>query len=282
MSTISKLIFIFFLGAMLFGCANEPAQKQFIYSCASLDSTLIPCLILTDTNKPALASIACHSLNEKWQKFSSLYYNLEIKYGVDIVDKDWKGDFDEITVLLSSAETFVNEKKMRNANQRVRDARSILKQLRQRNGIDFYTDHLIGFEDKMDDFGKGIINKQNISLQLTQSMRAKALLLTKEWQPVKSGKIDNRYYSFSDEKLKAIKQNINKFDKSLVGFNNKLLISDLNVISIEYQKLSKAYSVIYKVFGDFKPYEVKKKLIEPKKVEKPKAKRYNKTKGKVK
>ncbi|MEA3493072.1 MAG: hypothetical protein U9R38_01650 [Candidatus Margulisiibacteriota bacterium] len=227
---------------------------------AELDQIYVPALIFTDLKRQRASEISLDKLRFEWNKFHNHFYNLKFEYGVDIVDKFWKEDFDRIEDLISSAEALVMDNKLEEAFQKLEEIRSIFKELRHRNGLPYFLDGMTDFHQTMDEIlaylrGKGELKDKDLKKMGKLSVEA-AL----KWQKVSQAKIDGQVYGFDDAKIKAIRQRISFEAESVEAFKAAVESGDENAIFQSAQDIKPNYIVLYKAFGDFKPIfdEVKK------------------------
>jgi hypothetical protein len=261
-SSIRSLLFIL-LVILTFGCAKEPEQPKILKSMAKLDQAFVPAFIFVDLSKPREAIIAVNGFRKEWDNFYNKYYELEFKYGVDIVDQFWKEDFDKVKTLVASVEEDVKKEKLRIARQKLNKIRVLLKELRHRNGLSYFLDDMTDFQITLDEIFSvlkregGLRDRDFVKLdELTKEIRGK-------WDRLSQTDIDKDTFGFDDKKIEAVKNRISYEVESLDHFSIAVETNEEDRIFQAALELKPNYIVLYKAFGNFKPVfkQVKKEKV---------------------
>lgn len=248
----------------LFGCGEEPAQKQFIKSSAELDQAYIPVLLLTKMQKQRESEISFQRFKNRWNGFYETYYSLELKYGVDIKDALWQEDFDQINAYIVTAEVNIKDKKLLNAYDNLDGVRETLKELRSRHGMNYFMDDLLSFGDLLDEMQavaayKITLNKNEI-LKLSQLDKA----ALEDWKTISKKPVDAKLFGLSKEKTAAVKERIKLEKGTLVNLETALAVSSPQKIIQSVADIQPNFVMLLKAFGDFQPIldQVKKERAE--------------------
>jgi len=235
------------------GCGNEPAKPRIMRDMADFDRAYIPAMIFTDLHRQRESEISAGRLRGKWEAFNRKYYELEIKYGVDIVDKFWKEDFDKIGRLLASAEGFIDEERLSEAHLELDKIRFVFGDLRHRNGLPYFLDGMNGFDAAMDKVRSFIEGKSALDDRDIEKLRNLAVDAREEWGRVMSVEIEADVFGFDDEKAAAIRNRVKDEDHVLREFEMALWSDSEDSIFQTAQDVQPNFVVLYKAFGDFQP-----------------------------
>lgn len=260
---IIKAFILFLLIINTFGCSQEPPQPKLLKSMAEFDKIYIPSLIFADLKRQRSSEIVLGKLRFEWNKFHNHFYNLKFEYGVDIVDKFWKEDFDQIGQLIATAEVMVKEDKLEDAYHKLEEIRSVFRELRHRNGLPYFLDRMTDFHQTMDEilaYLRGKSELKDKDYKKMDKLSKEALL---RWDKLAEAKIDGQIYGFDDTKIKAIRQRISFEAERVEGFKAAVESGDENAIFQSAQDIKPNYIVLYKAFGNFKPIfdEIKKEKV---------------------
>ena len=251
------------LSLLLLGCSREPPQENILKSMAELDRVHIPTLIFTNLHRQRESEIAMERLSREWQKFKQKYYHLEFKYGLDITDKFWKEDFDRIDLFLTTAEVFIGERKLAEAHEELERVRFVFRELRKRNGLDYFLDGMTEFHEPMEQIILTLRGKDNISEEDLFRLEALFREAWGSWERVAAAEIDPEVFGFDPEKMEAIKERIKEEQSLLENFAAALSARNADQIFQGATDLRPNFVVLYKAFGDFQP--IFGKIIEERK-----------------
>ena len=238
---------------VLLGCGKEPSQENILRSMAELDRVYIPSLLLTNLQKQRESEIAMERLKGEWDKFYKRYYNLKIKYGMNITDKFWKEDLDVISGLLVTAEALVGEKKLGEAHEQLEVVREVLGDLRHRNGLVYYLDGMNEFHDAMEQIILSLRGKDRLFDKDLERLRGLFKQAQKSWTKVSRAEIDPDLFSFDPAKVDAVRKRVKEEERVLALFAAALSSQDADRIFQAAQDLKPNFVVLYKAFGDFQP-----------------------------
>ncbi len=249
----SRYLIFLCLCLILFGCAKRPEPKDILKSMANLDRVYIPSLIFTDLQKQRESEIAVERLRREWDRFYKKYYGLEIKYGMNITDRFWKEDLDVINSLMVSAEAFIREGRLEEAEGQLSAVKDVLRDLRHRNGLVYFLDGMNEFRDAMERIILSLRGKDWLSDKDLERLRGWFRQAQKSWSEVSRAEIDRELFGFDPDKVDAIRKRVKEEERVLAGFAAALSSQDADRIFQAAQDLKPNFVVLYKAFGDFQP-----------------------------
>lgn len=229
---------------MVSGFTTETLMKDFV----SFDKAFIPPLALTNQEKVNPSKKAMQILKETWSTFKSRHYEGNPK------DAQWKKDLDGVEARILKADGIVKGgSNLMEAHEILEEIRYAFMNLRKRNNIEYYLDHLSVFHEHMEailhtaserDAGSFTIkDKEHIGKECAVAIRL--------WDEIQSLPFDRALFGFDDQKLAQMKELLNgeakalsDLKKALGGEDNALIIKKAKAVRPEYAQL-------YKMFGDF-------------------------------
>lgn len=244
--------FLLLLLICLSACASSPIQQKLLKAMADLDAALIPPSILTQLGKPEDSKIAIERLKGQWDNFYQTNYPLEMKYGVNIVDKLWKSDLIEAKNLIASAEAAVKSGALSQAATQLGKAEKIFREIRRRHGLPYILDDLLDFYDVIKEIKtKGAQKKLNETdlVQLRQMYEE----ASKQWGKIGAKKIDGKLFEFSPEKVKALKKKIKAENEVLPLLSSAIYAGNKEETALAALAVEKGFIQIYRAFGNFNP-----------------------------
>jgi hypothetical protein len=248
-----KIILLFMLAFILVGCGTDPIQRQLLKATSKIEKAYIPTLLYTETFKQRQAQFAMEGLKDEWGNFYAKYYNLELKYGVDITDKFWKSDLDAIASAIASAESFIKANLMPAAFARLSMVRTALRDIRHRHGIESVLDRLTDFDESLQKMYGFVRTKRKIN-DRDATIMGKMLDDTQaKWELVERSKINASLYGFSFSKSRALKKRIREEGVRVKNLSALIPSRDPGSILSCIVDLRNNFTLLYKAFGDFDP-----------------------------
>jgi len=256
---IMRLKYIFYLVLILllvgnsFGCANKSVKAELLTSMAQLDRVFVPAFIFTELGRQRESEIALEMLKGSWLLFYDRFAKMQMRYGLNIVDKFWQEDFENINRAVLTAETYVKEGKFGEANSELNDVRVILKSLRHRHGLDYFLDSMTEFDLAVGEMTALLQGRNRLTDREMDQLRQKFGRVQKAWLEADRVEIDPEAFSFKPEKVKAIKDRVKAEEKILATFAVALSSKQMDRIAQTSTTLRPNYYLLYKAFGDFQP-----------------------------
>ncbi|MDD5383218.1 MAG: hypothetical protein PHH60_06165 [Candidatus Margulisbacteria bacterium] len=244
------------------GCSGEKAQNKVLRSMAEFDQAYIPSLIFANLLKQRESELALDRLKGEWSGFKGKYYNLELKYGLNITDKFWKEDFDRIGSMVVSAEGYVKEKNLPAAYASLAGIRQVMLEIRHRNGLAYFLDGMVEFHDAIERLTTFLRSKRKLSDRDKNNLRELFKEAQTSWSKVAGADIAPSLFGFNSRKVKAIKKKIQNEEKLLAALAAALSGKDIDRMLQAARDLRPNFIELYKAFGEFDP--VFKKVIEEK------------------
>jgi len=249
----AKFIIFFLFIFLVAGCAKEPDEIDILRSMVELDRAYVPALLFTNLQKQRESEIASRRLSRQWSGFYRRYRDLKVKYGMDITDKFWKEDLDVVDSLITTAEGYVRQGRLEEANDRLVVVRSVLRDLRHRNGISYLLDGMTEFHEAMDEIILSLRGKDRLMDKDIAALRRLFKKAQRGWAKVSRSQIDAALFGFDAEKVAAVKKRIKEEERVLAAFAATLSSQDTDRVFQAAQDLKPNFLVLYKAFGDFKP-----------------------------
>jgi len=248
-----RIILLFILAGILVGCGGDPIQRQLLKSTSKIEKAYIPALLYTETFKQRQAQFAMERLKDEWGSFYARYYNLELKYGVDITDKFWKSDLDAIGSAISSAEAFIQANLMPAAFMRLSIVRGAMRDIRRRHGIESVLDRLTDFDESLQKIYGFVRARRNISDRDATILKKMLDDTQAKWELVERSKISSSLYGFSSSKTQALKKRLRDEGVRVKNLAALAYIRDPGSILSSVTDLRNNFTLLYKAFGDFDP-----------------------------
>jgi len=223
-------------------------ETQLIQSMVRLDKRYIPVLALTSAEKLEPSRKAMAALLPEWERFR------EGHKGMQKQDSGWQADIERIEQqFLSVQKQLVSGHELIAAHEDLEQVRVILLGLRERNGIDYFVDHLTRFHEPMEQIVLQVKGKApaQLSDQDVAAIQQQLGIATILWQMVITTPVEKKLYGFSAQKIKQIELLIQEEKAALMqlqgalesGANEKIISAALGV--------KPAFAQQFKLFGDF-------------------------------
>lgn len=241
------------LTVLILGCSKEPVEPKLLSSMAQFDQAFVPAFIFTDLHKQREAEIALIPLQQRWKTIYEQFYGLKLEYGLNIVDKFWKEDFDRTSAELELAETLIKAEKLSEAHERLIGIRTSLRDLRQRNGLEYFLDGMTAYHDAMEDIRLDLRGKDKLNDKDLKRLRLLFKQAQNSWVKLDVTKIEAQNFGFRSKKIEAIRRRVREQEKHLADFAAALSSNNADQIFQSAQDLRPNFIVLYKAFGDFKP-----------------------------
>jgi hypothetical protein len=246
-----NIIFYFFITLLLLGCAGHSVKQGLLKSMIELDKRYIPALVFTDLEQQRESELAMDNLKREWSKFKEKYYNLEMRYGLNITDKFWKEDFDRIQGLIVSAEGYIKEENLGAAHESLKEVRLIFLELRHRNGLNYFLDPMTRFDNSMESIVSLLRGKDKLSDKDLDNLQALAVEAKESLDEAIAFNFEPDLYKYTPEKSEAIKKKLKDEREELQDFEKAVEEANSDMIFQTAQDLKPGFMVLYKSFGNF-------------------------------
>ncbi|MBU0502402.1 MAG: hypothetical protein KJ811_04040 [Candidatus Margulisbacteria bacterium] len=250
---VTKYFLFFLCFILLFGCSAKPAKNNILRSMAQLDQVYIPALMFAKLHKQKETKLALSRLRREWNNFHLKNYNLKIKYGVNIVDKFWQEDFDEISGLIVSAEQAAELNDLDQIYVSLEKIRLVLLGIRSRNGLSYFLDPLNQFDQTLDKLKLELQGKDRLGDKDLKKLNVLREEAQRYLTVAASFEIGPELFGFKPEKVSLINQRILQEQQALDTFEKALSSLDHDDVFQAAQELTPNFIVLYKAFGDFQP-----------------------------
>jgi len=217
-----------------------------------LDAKIIPPIILTQMGKQVYSAVAMERLLTQWDNFYETYYPLEMKYGVNIIDKMWKSDLSEAKSQIASAEIAVNTHMLRQAANQLLKAENIFHEIRGRHGVSYILDDMLDFSDNIREIKKKCAQEKINERDFVQ-LRKMFDETENKWKKVENTKIDQALFGFTPGKIKALKIKIKGEKKYLQALSGAIYAGNKEEATLASIAIEQNLVQIIRAFGDFNP-----------------------------
>lgn len=226
------------------GLAADAMLKDFV----SFDRAFITVFVQTGEKKRDPAKKGFEIVKSTWAGFKKRHYKAWPK------DANWKQDLDTVELKIQEAERVIlGEGDLADAHAILESIRFALMNLRKRNGIGYYLDHLTEFHEHMEailhttsgkDAGSFTDNDQN----LVARECGDAVTV---WGRIQSLPFEKELFGFGDreealanELMKGESQALRNLQNAVDGKNMVLIIKSAG-------EIRPCYELFYKMFGQF-------------------------------
>ncbi|MDI6731902.1 MAG: hypothetical protein QME05_04915 [Candidatus Margulisbacteria bacterium] len=237
---------------VLSACTSPPVQQKLLKSMADLDAALIPPIILTQLGKQEDSKIAMERLKSQWDNFYETYYPLEMKYGVNIVDKLWKSNLNAAKGLIASAEAAVKLGSLSQATAQLGKVENIFREIRRQHGLPYILDDMLDFSDAIKEIETRCAQKKLNERDFAQ-LRQTFDQAGKTWEKICAEPINGKLFGFTPEKVKALKKKIRAENTALEGLSSSIYAANKEAILSAAAAIQNDLVQIIRAFGDFNP-----------------------------
>lgn len=245
LNLMKKHVFIFILLSMT---ASVKADDNLVKDMVLFDQVYIPVLAMTSVENLKASQITMASFEPVWQAFKNRHYS---QTGTD---KQWKSDFDKVDHYIRAGKAIIARgTNIKDAHEELEHIRIVFMNLRERNNIEYYIDHLTRFHEPMENIvlavkGKteGSLTSEDIDLVRSTLPQAKNL-----WHVVSNAKIDKVLYGFNEEEIATLHELVKKEKASLQNLEKSLNDGDKKQIIKMGMAIKPNFAKLFKLFGHF-------------------------------
>jgi hypothetical protein len=211
----------------------------------ALDQAYIPVLILSEESRPETA-MAMDELLLRWDRFKQRQ-----AYRSDR-DKEWDFDIADIERQILNTQRLVEEGAFQDAHAALEPIREILMRMRQRVGLDYFTDALLRFHAPM-----AAMQRQLVALQATgsdhdhQTMAASYARARGLWEEVLDEPINPFEYGLDLKRGKRLRQQLLAERDLLTAFDQALAKDDLQAMADTAARIQWGFLACYRELGQF-------------------------------
>jgi len=226
------------------GLATDDLMKGFV----SFDRAFIPPLAFTNQEKVNPSRKGMAILKENWASFKARHYETNSK------DPRWKKELDGIEErILRAGRIVASGKSLMEAHEILEEIRYAFLNLRRRNGMDYYIDHLSDFHGHMESIMHTASERDTGSFTVKDGefIAKECGAAFKIWERIQVLPFDKHLFGFDDRKVAAMRDLIEKETQALQGLKNALEGEDKALIIESAKKIRPHYAQLYKLFGDF-------------------------------
>lgn len=238
---------------LVFHVAQARAADHLLRGMVHFDQAYIPALAYTSDEKLQPARAAMKTLTNEWQTFRE-------KYRTDTrSDKQWSSDFDKVDGYIRAAEKIVaSGKNLKDAHEELEHIRIVFMHLRERNGLEYYIDHLTRFHEPMEQIvlaAKGKTEK-TLSEENIRQIRETLPIALRFWRATTHAKFDASLYAFSKKQQAELQDLVVKEQRALDRLEKVLTKGNKSQIIDAAVGIKPGFAKIFKSFGHFQKISV--------------------------
>jgi hypothetical protein len=210
----------------------------------TLDRAVIPALVLSSDGRADLALKAMRAARSTWTSFKARYYEFKSK------DPDLKKDLDRVDALMWEAHTIIDGgRQVALAQEPLERVTVVMANLRRRNGIDHYLDHLTAFRQPLNAIVAAAQSKAPADDAVNQ-IRAAYATASEAWKSVLAAEPSTGYQLTSGER-EALQAKVDLETAALAALGKALAGNDRAAIIAAAIAVSQPFTDVYNSFGDF-------------------------------
>jgi len=239
---------LFCMLVMLGAVPVRSAEAGLVQDMVRFDQAYIPVLAVTSDEKLAPARQALARLLPVWTSFKTSHY--ENVRG----DAQWQSSLDTIDRHIKASERIIQQgTRLKDAHEELEHIRFVFMELRVRNGIDYYIDHLTRFHEPMETIvlaakGKDESTLTQADLDLIRSTLPKAIQL---WQQTSASEIDAVLFGFNSQQASALRQLVENETAALQKLQHRLQTGNKKDIISAAVAIKPNFAKSFKLFGRF-------------------------------
>ncbi len=236
--------------ALLVACMSpEQAERNLVKAMLALDRTFIPAWTLTGPDNEGDPAPAMQTLLKEWAYFKARFYYYERQ------DTSWQAAFDRIDTVLHQAEEIDAGGNRTAAHAALEEVRSTFVALRDSNGIDYFLDGLIAFQEPMEAIVNLVRGRTAGNLARSQINAIRGLFpeVRARWNSVSSWPFDPSLHNFDEQQSARLSEQIALEDNALDILEQALGSGSRNSIIVAAQGIEPEFDQLYRLFGDFPP-----------------------------
>lgn len=244
---LSKRLFPIYLVAVISVFSVPTARADMLKDMVHFDQAYIPVLAFTSDEKLQPARATMKTLKPAWQSFKQ-------QYSANKNDPQWQADIDKIDSYISAGEKIITRGTgLKDAHEELEHVRIVFMNMRERNGIDYFIDHLTRFHEPMEEIvlaAKGKtpdkLTDENVALIKKVSPKTKKL-----WHTTSTAAFDPKLYEFDKMQTETLRNLINKEQQALARLEKALKSGNRAEIIGAAVGIKPNFAKLFKAFGRF-------------------------------
>ncbi len=235
---------------LLMTCMSpERAERNLVKAMLALDRTFIPAWTLTGPDNEGDPAPAMQTLLKEWAFFKARFYYYERQ------DTSWQAAFDRIDTVLHQAEVIDAGNNRTEAHAALEKVRSTFVALRDSNGIEYFLDGLIAFQEPMETIVNLVRGRTAGNLAGSQVNAVRGLFpeVRARWNSVRSWPFDPSLHNFDEQQGARLREQIALENNALDILEQALGSGSRNSIIVAAQGIGPEFDRLYRLFGNFPP-----------------------------
>jgi len=244
---IGKRLLPLYLVVVIFISAIPTARADMLQDMVHFDQAYIPVLALTSDEKLPPARAAMKTLKPVWKSFKQ-------QYATNKNDPKWQTDIGRIDAYISAGEKIIARGTgLKDAHEELEHVRIVFMEMRERNGIEYFVDHLTRFHKPMEEIVLAAKGKTAKTLTDADIRKVRQTLPgTKQlWQATSKATFDPKLYEFDKSQAETLRKLLNKEQQALSRLEKALQGGDRKEIIAAAVGIKPNFAKIFKTFGRF-------------------------------
>lgn len=215
---------------------------------ARFDQAYIPVLALTSQEKSGPARKAMGALRPVWRAFVDKYF-LDT-HG----DDQWQADLEAVGQRIeASARIIQSGEKLKDAHEELEHIRAIMLQLRERNDIEYFIDHLTRFHEPMESIVLAVKDKDAAELSPSdiEDLRETVTEARLLWREVANADLDPALFELDPDAVATVRMLIEQQQAELDRLETAAQKGSRNEIKQAGMAIKPNFAKLFMTFGRF-------------------------------
>lgn len=237
---------------LLVTAVHAKADNNLVKDMVHFDQVYIPVLAFTSDEKVKASKVAMAKLVPVWKSFYNRYYTHQGD------DSQWKNDFDKVGQYVKTSQDIIQRgTDIKEAHEQLEHVRVVFMQLRERNHIDYFVDHLTRFHEPMEKIVLAVKDKTETTLTDKDINTVKSSLPeAKElWHAVVNSRFDASLYEFNKQQTAKLHELVDKEKTTLENLQKAITKGNKNEIIKTGLAIKPNFANFFKAFGHFPKME---------------------------
>jgi hypothetical protein len=233
---------------LMTGTISAYANTKLISDMVHFDQAYIPVLAMTSAGEVKASRKALKTLEVEWQKFKSRHYSTPYD------DSSWKADLDRVDAKINAArEIILAGDNVKDAHEVLEHVRVIFMELRARNQIDYFIDHLTRFHEPMEKIVLSVKDKapDSLSAKDLDGIKHALPVAMALWKTTLASDFDAALFEFNNDQVVLLRTLLQKEELSLERLEQALKQDDKQEIIQAGLAIKPNFAKLFKSFGHF-------------------------------
>lgn len=246
---VALLLVALALGPSAHPAAAAPTLPTYLLAdMVTLDRAYIAALAVTSLEKVEPSQKSMAILIPTWAAFQAKYI------AANPTDAQWRPDFDAVSGMIGRADEIVQTGTgLVAAHDELEGVRITLMELRERNGLPYFVDHLTRYHEPMEAIVLAAKGKtpETLSAADLETIRTNLPQAQAIWADVAAAPFDPALFGFAPERQAAMQTQLGAETQALTQLQAALDAGDSVAIIQKSVALKGIFAPIFMMFGDF-------------------------------